>query len=493
MTVYNAIVAIGSVSSSLSDSRRIRRVTTTIAVLSSDTQNGLKEAKGQASVSIAPRSSFIIGSATGAAWQVTATSTYLPSPSQSLEYYVKPAQGLTATVQATASIQANTSGGVDTSANARLGVAIRSYSGIASEASLIKGEIVPGTSQYQSSTIYLGSGNRGDITTARITPQRWSDFSGLRAGFRIYSGDRDSMAVVLQDPQYRSDTIQIQIIEPFTELALYIGNWHIDIPEGTNFNDQPYTPNYFRSSDLLSSVMKDFNKFVVEPVQYQTERMRDFRRWDRVESGFFGPMARTVGMNIRLDRMDNEARRRAIHEWTSFTQYAGTRSFIDFEGYVIDTIFTIEHLWTNDYKNFIVKDSSIIYPNYYPTNHVALRYDANLWDINDVEDIRYIYETFYQLASVPLVLDYIYTLTQDSTQLWVKAVSHESEYAPPQANELPANFWIIAVDTDTRWAPIEENVLPPNFWMAAVETDVVMVSEYATFGTVIDPNYSSLP
>ena len=45
------------------------------------------------------------------------------------------------------------------------------------------------------------------------------------------------MAVVLQDLQYLDDTIQIQMIDPFIELTMYIGNWHIDIPEGTDFND----------------------------------------------------------------------------------------------------------------------------------------------------------------------------------------------------------------------------------------------------------------
>src|SRR4051795_9815001 len=108
---------------------------------------------------------------------------------------------------------------------------------------------------------------------------------------------------------------------------MYIGNWHIDIPDGTDFNDPQYTPNYFRSSDLLSALMKDFQKFVVEPVQYQTQRMQDFRRWDRIDSGFLGPLARTMKMNIRLDRMDKEARCRAIHEWIGFSRYAGTRVY----------------------------------------------------------------------------------------------------------------------------------------------------------------------
>ena len=108
------------------------------------------------------------------------------------------------------------------------------------------------------------------------------------------------MAVVLQDPQYLDDMIQIQVIEPFTELTLYIGDWHIDIPKGTDFTEPQYTPNYFRSSDLLSVVMKDFKKFVVEPVQYRTQRMQDCRRWDRNDSGFLGPLVRTMGMKFRL-------------------------------------------------------------------------------------------------------------------------------------------------------------------------------------------------
>ena len=115
------------------------------------------------------------------------------------------------------------------------------------------------------------------------------------------------MAVVLQDLQYLDDTIQIQMVDPFIELTLSIGNWHIDIPKGTDFNEPQYTPNYFRSSDLLSVVMKDFKKFVVEPVQYRTQRMQDCRRWDRIDLGFLGPLARTMGINIRLgSRTPNE-------------------------------------------------------------------------------------------------------------------------------------------------------------------------------------------
>ena len=45
------------------------------------------------------------------------------------------------------------------------------------------------------------------------------------------------MAVVLQDLQYLDDTIQIQMVDPFIELTLSIGNWHIDIPKGTDFNE----------------------------------------------------------------------------------------------------------------------------------------------------------------------------------------------------------------------------------------------------------------
>jgi hypothetical protein len=490
--INQATVAIASTSSSTADDRKILRGTVAIAAVSSDAQSGIKQAKSQASTTILDTSAIIFGTGTGAAYQITPTNTYIPNFNQSIEYYVKPAQGIYSVSQARVSIQSIASGNVDTSANARLGVAIRTTSGVTAVPTYVPSEIIPGTSQYRASTIYLGSGNRGDITTAIISPQRWSDFSGFRAGFRIYSGDRDSMALVLQDPQYLDDTIQVQIIEPFTELTLYINNWHIDVPEGTDFNDQSYTPNYFRSSDLLSAVMKDFKKFVVEPVQYQTGRMQDFRRWDKIESGFLPPLARTMGMNIRLDRMGKEARRRAIHEWISFTQYAGTKTFIDFEGYTLDTIFTIEHLWSNDYKNFIVKDPSIVYPAYYPTNHVALRYDANVWDINDPEDLRYIYETFYQLASVPLVLDYVYTLVQDNTQMWIQGVSHESEYLPPQANELPANFWIIGVETDIDWMPIQSNELPANFWIAGAAPDVEILSDFVVYGTVVDADYSSL-
>jgi hypothetical protein len=283
--------------------------------------------------------------------------------------------------------------------------------------------------------------------------------------------------------------VVVQVIEPFTKAHLKASEWLIEVPEGTDYNDQQYTPNYFRSSDLLSAVMKDFKKFVVEPVQYRTDRTQDLRRWDKIEPAFLGPLAKTMGANVRLDRMDTEARRRAVHEWIPFTQYAGTRHFIDFEGYVIDTVFTIEHLWTNDYRNFIPKDPSIQYPAYYPTNHVALRYDANTYDLSNSDDIRYIYELFYQLASVPLVLDYIYSLIQEDTGLWIVGVGHEQEHAPIESNEMPPNFWIVGVAADVDYLPIEGNVLPPNFWIMAADADIQWVSDHVTYGTIPEFNY----
>jgi hypothetical protein len=301
---------------------------------------------------------------------------------------------------------------------------------------------------YLYSTLTLGSTHPG-ITTATLNPGNWTDVKGVRPGFRITApsetGLGDTVAVVLEEPQYLSQTVQVRIISEFAEISMPPNGWLLLVPEGTNFNDEIYTPGYFRSSNLLSAYMEDFKKLVVQDSQYITERASDFRKWDKIDREFLNPLALTMGLDIDIDRYDVETKRRAIHEWIPFCQYAETEHFVQFLGYTLNITLDIDHLWTNDYKSFVKRTPNITYPAYYPTNHVALSFDLLQFDIENQATITYIYKLFYYLASVPLVLEYLDGHVTDSGTLWIAG----ADYARGMRYDyttVPPNFWIAGAD-----------------------------------------------
>lgn len=88
-----------------------------------------------------------------------------------------------------------------------------------------------------------------------------------------------------------------------------------------------------------------------------------------------------------------------------FTQ--GTKSFIDFFSFVMNTPFTLTPLWTQDYVTFLPEgDSGIGTPLYnggtwYPTTHVQLGYDSVAFSGFNHDDIV---SFFYYFANYNLVL-----------------------------------------------------------------------------------------
>jgi hypothetical protein len=466
---------------------------------------GFKVPRGFAAVDIRSRSGFDFNAATitdATIYDITVTPlvTWIVTPSGNYDYFVDTVRGITSIYHILPGV-----GGVhigatslfvpDTRTSYPQATYVGSKASIRATAKLLSSPPDNAILLYGNSTLLLSNNERGEAY-ATIEPAKWSSIKGVRPGFKILVTTPEeiipSLALVDADPQYEDFTIKIKIVNRFEKKFYNPGEWTLAIPDGTNFNDQIYTPSYFRQSDLLSVYMEDFRNLVVSESEYLSNRTRDFRKWDKIDREFLAPMAQTMGMNIRLDRFDSEQKRRAIHEWISFCQYAGIKEFIDFEGYIIDTVFTIDHLWTNDYKNFLSKaeenalnPGSITYPAFYPTNHVTVGYDPSLYDISDPNDIRYIYDMFYTLASVPLVLHYLNGYIKDATQLYVESIGHDMEFMPMESTPLPPNFWIIGASLEFEIITNDINPLPPNFWIVGMsfETEVIMegnpFNEYA--------------
>jgi hypothetical protein len=340
--------------------------------------------------------------------------------------------------------------------------------------------------------------------SATLDTYFWSDLGQVSVypGFQIVCGN--GLAVITEDPQYHVRTVGVDIVSPFALWYLYPDEWFLYIPLGTDFNRNVYSPNYFRRSDLLSAYFNDIQKYLVSESQYLTHRAGDLRKWNKIPADFLLPLLSTLGSFLRLDMLDSEGRRRLAFEWIRFLLYAGTEYFVDFLGYIYNTHFGVEALWTNDYRSFIsfpsipiisqtwsagiatwttakphglsvgvsfrvinsspadwngnfissigTADKTIIAAmannpgastvlgqevdnSYYPTNHVALTYKPEDWDTSNYDQWSLIVDSFYKLASVPLVLQTLSGKSHDDMKLYLIVADHTQHdtfsWSPP--------------------------------------------------------------
>ena len=297
---------------------------------------------------------------------------------------------------------------------------------------------------------------------ATLDDTYWSDLgqTSVYAGFRIVC--EDGLAYINEDPQHHVKTVPITLVTPFSVWRMYPGQWHLYIPLGTDFNAPVNSPNYFRSSDLISVYMRDVQKYVVSESQYLTNRAGDLRKWNRIPSEFLDQLLATIGCYLRLDQLDSEARRRLSFEWIRFTLYAATEYFVDFLGYIYDTHFGIEALWTKDYRNFVYFQEPPDWDDsYYPTNHVALLYKGDDWNVDDPNQRSLIIDTFYKLASVPLVLEALAKKTREDFELYLVVADHTShDYFSWSPLLFIASTTLYIKMVDHRWLRRESHAPP---------------------------------
>jgi hypothetical protein len=341
----------------------------------------------------------------------------------------------------------------------------------------------------------------------------WSDLgqTSVYPGFQIVCGD--GLAIITEDPQYHVRTVGVDVVSPFALWKMLSGEWFLYIPLGTDFNRSVDTPNYFRTSDLLTAYLNDMRKFVVSESQYLTHRAGDLRKWNKIPADFLGPLLATLGSFLRLDRLDSEGRRRLAFEWIRFLLYAGTEYFVDFLGYIYDTHFGVEALWTNDYRSFLapgdpckdvngnlgilkfVNDQLVCSLNnggtvggYYPTNHVALTYKVEDWDMDDYDQRSLVIDSFYKLASVPLVLQVLSKKSFDTVELYLimaDQTSHNYYSWPPLLVLASTTLYMTMVD----YRHIERSSYSPPLQINITTLYMVMIDyehkEYSDWTTDI--------
>ena len=251
-------------------------------------------------------------------------------------------------------------------------------------------------------TITFGATTVGP-TTVTLSTLDWSGVSGLRAGFRFLLDNEEGEAIVLDDPQFQSSSLTVNIIKPLLSTSYTSGNWVLRVPRTKEVKD--YLPRNVKTSLILPEYLDSLQDVSIDELHDAIIRLRNIRRWDVMDQEYLDVFLQSLGMVIQTEEFNEETRRRFVKELPAFLELKGTKFFINYLSFVIGAIFTVDELWSNDYSTFVQRSEIPgSEEGWYPTNHVELELDSNIFGILEVDLIISI---FYVLASTPLVLQRI--------------------------------------------------------------------------------------
>lgn len=239
-------------------------------------------------------------------------------------------------------------------------------------------------------------------TTVTLSTGVWSDISGLRKGYRFLVDPDDSgEVIILDDPAFQSDTLNVNIIKPLLSTNYTLGNWTLRVPRTKEVKD--YLPRREQNTLLLPDYMDSLQNVAIDELHDAITRLRNIRRWNVMDPEFLDVFLQTLGLVFQTDQFDIETRRRFVKELPTFLELSGTKFYINYLNLVLDSLFELDHLWSNNYIDFIPR-ADIPGGNeegWYPTNHVKLTVDASLFGVLNPQTVI---DLFYILSSVPLVL-----------------------------------------------------------------------------------------
>jgi hypothetical protein len=149
----------------------------------------------------------------------------------------------------------------------------------------------------------------------------------------------------------------------------------------------------------LESLVKD-NMW--EPVAI-LQNIRNPRSLERI---FLSLTASQLGLQAGADWLNTTAYIRVVESLSEYYRTSGTKDFYRFMGFLVNTQFELDALWTKDYVKFYTVPGGVTAyegGEWYLTPHVNLKYDGEVFDPLTKD----LHKLFYLMAPIHLVLEAI--------------------------------------------------------------------------------------
>lgn len=264
------------------------------------------------------------------------------------------------------------------------------------------------------------------LGTVTLTSGTWDNVSGLRAGYRFLLDSGEGEAILTEDPVFQSGSLEVNILLPLLSLTYPSGDWSLRVPRTKEVKD--YLTREIKTTKLLPEYYDSLQNVAIDELHDGITRLRNIRRWNVMDQEYLDVFLQTLGITFQTDEFDIETRRRFVKEFPAFTEISGTRFFLDYLSFTIGAQFTMDHLWSNNYKDFVKREDipGGDETGWYPTNHIQLNLDTQAFGVIST---KLIVDMFYLLASVPLVLDRInQDLLSESVEISVATLGNYETY-----------------------------------------------------------------
>ena len=165
------------------------------------------------------------------------------------------------------------------------------------------------------------------------------------------------------------------------------------------------------------------NQYIEDGRQINQIELRTDEQVDQYDRNLLIAAAKNRGFDYFADSFTNDDYLRLLDTYGLFLEEKSPESFVDYISYVKNTRIELEQLWTSDYITFIPEDrippgatkienenqiSDDPQPQYYPTPHVNLTYNATFFQVDRDEIIG----LFRLIAPINLVLEQLIQLLE---------------------------------------------------------------------------------
>lgn len=187
----------------------------------------------------------------------------------------------------------------------------------------------------------------------------------------------------------------------------------------------------YRNNDVWSFFVDCVNQVFNDEIVQAREKLLLIRSNSQTETVILQKGLKQLGFDPKSKFMTHDHIERLYMFINQYWPTHGTQSFVDFLGFVKNTRFTMDKLWTTDYETFITEQNIqfILEGNivdgtgpYYPTSHVEMGYNIETYNLEGEEEV---YDLFNRYAPINLVLLYLTGFIEAFTSLYLWAHHHD--------------------------------------------------------------------
>ena len=169
----------------------------------------------------------------------------------------------------------------------------------------------------------------------------------IREGFYLHSNKtNDSGELMILNDDYDLFEVHAIVIHSFSNNYLDSGEYYLTVPNAKSI--LKYVSEYDLGGKLFPELLGIFQKVLLDENYDSLKRLRDIRNINKVPSSNLSALINFLGLNLKINNISDNKKRRLLEELTSFYKIVGTKASYNFYNFTTEnsSIVNIEQLFT---------------------------------------------------------------------------------------------------------------------------------------------------